>query len=137
MAWADCCTTIPQPAGYTRAHSQRHTLATLSATTQLATVCVLPSSLLQASRSALRQGKPTHTLSHTHTSSLLHSHIFWKGRDEERAKARRRCAFLRPFYKRDLQLNPADISGISLLVLKVVSKRFGVSSLQLGIYTTW
>lgn len=68
MASADYCTTTPQPASYT------HT-RTLSATTQLATVCVLPPSL-QTSRSALRQGKTTHT--HTH-SSLLRSHIFWKG----------------------------------------------------------
>lgn len=88
-----CCDYPTTHNTHRHTHPRTQALVALSATTQLATVCVLPSSLLQASRSALRQGKPAHTLScaraHTRThSSLLHSHIFFWGREEMRREQR-------------------------------------------------
>lgn len=134
MAWSDCWPTMLQLASYTQA------LATLSATTQLATVCVLPSSLLQASRSALRQGKPTHTLScaHTHTHTLLAAPLpyFFFGREEMRREQRQGGVALfasshscRAAVKSS---RPQISQGFHCSVLKVVSKRFGVSSLKRG-----
>lgn len=139
MAWSDCRPTTLQLASYTHRHSHTQALATLSATTQLATVCVLPSSLLQASRSALRQGKPTHTLSRTHT----HTHtprcstpIFFFGREEMRREQRQGGVALfasshscRAAVKSG---RPQISQGFRCSVLKVVSKRFGAPSLKRG-----
>lgn len=141
MAWSDCRPTSLQLASYTHRHSHTQALATLSATTQLATVCVLPSSLLQASRSALRQGKPTHTLSRTHTHSHRHTPRcstprFFFGREEMRREQRQGGVALfasshscRAAVKSG---RPQISQGFRCSVLKVVSKRFGAPSLKRG-----
>lgn len=120
---------------HTRTHTHTQALATLSATTQLATVCVLPSSLLQASRSALRQGKPTHTLSYTHT--LLAAPLpYFFGREEMRREQRQGGVALfasSHSCRAAVKSGRLQISqGFHCFVLKVVSKRFGVSSLKRG-----
>lgn len=138
MAPFDCCTATPQPVGYTHIHIHTHADRdthgqTLSAITQLATVCVLLPSLLQASRSALRQGKQTHT----HTHYLPRSTPIFFGREETRREQMQGSAAF--FASEELLLNPdfqADDSGISFLALKVLSKIFGSIIITKGICST-
>lgn len=122
MAWFDCGTL--QQVNNTQTDTNTHVWTwTLSATTQLATVCVSPPSLLQASRSALRQGKPTHTLTHNLPCSTP---IFLDGKRRGERKTNTGTTFY-ICYKIELLLNSdpeTGILGISCLVLKVVSKRF-------------
>lgn len=131
------CTTKLQPASYTHTRTYTHSLNTFcqSATTELATVCVLPPSLLQASRSALRQAGEADTHSHTHTLFSAPLPYFLEG--ERRGASKSKTAQHFSYFQTEgCCKNPPDVSGISLLLLKVVPKRFGSIVVAKGICTT-